>query len=132
MNIDLTKLEHKAELTSIINQTINAGIVSTGSGNIETNNSNVIGGSNNSVSISDEVYRELSKLVEELQKVDIENINDKQDVVASIADLQEGIKQKKPHSFFRRILRSLKAIPSIVATHSIEVGIDKLIELLPQ
>lgn len=130
MNIDLTKMEYPKEVTTIMNQTINAGIVSTGAGNIKTLGSNIIGGKDNTVSIGDDLRSKLLSLIEEIKKIDIKDCNDKQDIEDSIVDIEEGLQQKKPHSFFRRILRYLKTIPSIVATHSLELSIDKVISLL--
>ena len=131
INIDLTKLENKKTVSKIINQTFYAGVVSTGNGNIDVNNSNIIGGKNNNITISDDLRSDIISLLEEIKSVNLADASDKQDVDESIAIIQGemGNKDSNP-GIIRRALKVLKSIPSVVAVHAIEIGMDKVLGML--
>lgn len=131
IDLDLTKLENKKTVSSIINQTFYAGVVNTGTGNIDVNNSNIIGGKNNNITISDDLRSDILSLLQEIKSVTITNASDKHDADESIAAIQGEIDNVNSNSgIIRRALRVLKSIPSIVAVHGIEMGMDKVLSML--
>ncbi len=131
IDIDLTKLENKKTVSNIMNQTFYAGVVNTGTGNIDVNNSNIIGGKNNNITISDDLRSDILSLLQEIKSVTITNASDKHDADESIAVIQGEIDNVNSNSgIIRRALRVLKSIPSIVAVHGIEIGMDKVLSML--
>jgi len=59
------------------------------------------------------------------------NATDKQDVDESIATIQGEIDNGNSNpGIIRRALKVLKSIPSVVAFHAIEIGMDKVLEML--
>ena len=131
MNIDLTKLGKNKTVETIMNQTIFAGIVNTGSGDISVKNSNVINGNDNNILVERELKEKIENLLEQIKCIEITNKEDEQDVNQSISDIKNEIRNQNPDSgIIRRALKVLKSIPSIVANKGVEICIGEILETL--
>ena len=130
-NIDLTKLGKNKTVETIMNQTIFAGIVNTGSGDISVKNSNVINGNDNNILVERELKEKIENLLEQIKFIEITNKEDKQDVNQSISDIKNEINTNKPDAgIIRRSLKVLKTIPTIMVNQGIAFCIDQLLEKL--
>lgn len=67
MEIDLNVMTNREKIANIMNQTINAGIYSAG-GDVAIANSTVIGGKNNSVSISQALKNEIEDVLRQVER----------------------------------------------------------------
>ncbi len=131
MKLDLTKLENKQTVSNIMNQTIYAGVVNTGSGSIEVKNSNVVGGENNTLIINDEVKQQITDLLEKIKAINVDNVDEKQDVDESIATIQSELNKDDANPrIIRRALRAIKSVPAVMGAHVIELGMDKILSML--
>ena len=130
INLDLNTIEmSKSNQKKIMNQTIYAGVVNTGNGSIDINNSNVISGNENTVSISDDKKKELLELLQKIQSICVLDKNDKQDVDESISAIRDELENKKSDSgVIRRALKVLKSIPAVIASEGIGICLEKAIE----
>lgn len=130
-NIDLTKLGKNKTVETIMNQTIFAGIVNTGSGDISVKNSNVINGNDNNILVERELNEKIENLLEQIKCIEITNKEDEQDVNQSISDIKNEIRTQNPDSgIIRRALKVLKSIPSIVANKGLEICIGEILDNL--
>lgn len=130
-NIDLTKLGKNKTVETIMNQTIFAGIVNTGSGDISVKNSNVINGNDNNILVERELNEKIENLLEQIKCIEITNKEDEQDVNQSISDIKNEIRTQNPDSgIIRRALKVLKSIPSIVANKGLEFCIGEILDKL--
>lgn len=130
INLDLDKIDNKKTIETIMNQTIYAGVVNTGSGEININNSNIINGNDNQISIEKDLKKNLQDLLEKIKSIEITNKDDKQDLEQCINDIQNEIDAQHANpGIIRRALKVLKSIPLVVANKSIEIGIDKLLDM---
>lgn len=131
MNIDLTKLENKKKLLNIMNQTIYAGVVNTGSGSIDIKKSNIVEGTDNKLIINENLKELILNLLEDIKYVNFTSIDDNQDAKVSIDTIQSEIEKENYNpGNICRALKVLKAIPSVVATHGLEMLIDQIFKLL--
>lgn len=78
-------------VSKIINQTFYAGVVNTGNGNVDVNNSNIIGGKNNNLTINNDLKNDIKDLLQEIKSVTIESASEKHDADESIATIQGEI-----------------------------------------
>lgn len=130
INIDLTKMDSKKTIETIMQQTIYAGVVNTGSGDVNINDSNIINGNNN-ITIDNELKKELDNLLKEISCLEINDVNDKEDIDKSITDIKKEINSSKSDAgIIRRSLRILKSIPTIIINQGIAFCVDQLLEKL--
>ena len=114
-----------------MNQTIYAGVVNTGSGEINIKNSNIINGNDNQICVEKELKENLQNLLEKIKSIEITNKDDKQDVEQCVNDIQNEIDaQRSNPGIIRRALKVLKSIPSIIANKGVEICIGMILEAL--
>jgi len=94
MGIDFNKVDSNNNLSNIMNQTIYAGVVNTGSGNVNANNSTIVGGENNNVGIDYSVKKEIQSIIEQIQSIRFDLDADEQDAASYIYEIQQELKRK--------------------------------------
>lgn len=123
-------MDSKKTIETIMQQTIYAGVVNTGSGDVNINDSNIINGNNN-ITIDNELKKELDNLLKEISCLEINDVNDKEDIDKSITDIKKEINSSKSDAgIIRRSLRILKSIPTIIINQGIAFCVDQLLEKL--
>ena len=124
-------MDSKKTIETIMQQTIYAGVVNTGSGDVNINDSNIINGNNNNITIDNELKKELDNLLKEISCLEINDVNDKEDIDKSITDIKKEINSSKSDAgIIRRSLRILKSIPTIIINQGIAFCVDQLLEKL--
>lgn len=123
--IDFNVMAKKGEIDKVVNNTIYAGVVNTGEGNIEICDGTVIGGKDNQVTISPDIKQQLNEIVNRIeilaQKVDCNNA----DITDAIDMLKEELKANKANQKPLRL--AFHAIKGAVAGLA-DTGIEKLVE----
>lgn len=128
--IDFERMD-KQERQLIINN-IYAANVHMGSGNIEANKSNNIGGNNNTCHMTPDLKSEIQDVIGRIEKMEIDDEADKNDIAKEIFVIKEELKkQDSSPTVIKRALRILKSIGRIAQEKLIELGIDQIIASLP-
>lgn len=131
MGIDFNKIEGKEEISNIVNNTILAGIVNSGSGTVNANNSTIVGGKDNYVGIDDSTKQKIQSLVEQIKNIKLDLEADEKDAASYIYEIQQELNKKvSMPNVIRKSLRALKGFAEIAADKIVSVGIDKIIGLL--
>lgn len=127
MGIDLNKIEGKEGISNIVNNTILAGIVNSGSGTVNANDSTIVGGKDNHVRIDDTTRKEIQSLVEQIKNIKLDLEADEKDVASYIYEIQQELNKKvSMPDVIRKSLRALKGFTEIAADKMVSTGIDKL------
>lgn len=136
IGIDLGKTISDKEINRIVNTTINAGVVTTGSDtNLTIESSNIIGGKNNQFSISNETRKEINALIDSIErKVSIFGAS-QEDVRDEILRIKAQLKKENPRrSILKTSFTTLKEIfnetVAVGTAPFIIEGIQKVIKLI--
>lgn len=136
INVDFDVITNKTKIDKIMNTTINAGVVTTGqNSSITVSNSNVVGGTNNQLIISDETRNEIEKVVKQIGD-SLEIFNSSQDeVISELSRIQTQLKKENPkQSIIKNSFEFLKKLFTEVVTAGtapvVLEGINKVIELI--
>lgn len=129
--IDLNKLDNTQKINTIMNQTINAGIINTGSGHIEVNNSTVIGGSESVITMDSDLKRQIESVLKQIEEIKGHIAEDEADIAKYIFDIRQELNKERPSGMIiKTSLRALKSFGTIVTSKVIELGLDKLISAI--
>lgn len=130
LNLDIS-LEEQSKIAKIVNQTIYANTVHTGTGNITSSNSNLIVGDNSSISLSPESKQQIQELVNQLSVLKKQVENDEDELAEYLIELQEELDKKiSSPRILRKGLRAIKAFGGIVSEKAIELGVDRMIDMI--
>ncbi|MCR4829393.1 MAG: hypothetical protein K5864_08025 [Bacteroidales bacterium] len=133
IDADFNTINKKQYIDNVANQTINAGVVNMGSGNITIENSQVMGGHGNNMPISSDLKEKIQEIIAEIEKIKVEDEADKNDIAEEIFAIKEELHKESPSkTLMKRSLRVLKTIGSIAQEKVIEHGIDQLLNSLPK
>lgn len=128
MGIDFNKIEGKSEVSNIVNNTILAGIVNSGSGTVNANDSTIVGGKDNHVGIDESTKKEIQSLIDQIKNVKIDLEADEKDAASYIFEIQQELEKKvSMPNVIRKSLRALKSIGEISADKLVAAGLDKII-----
>lgn len=131
LNIDIT-LAGQETISKIMNTTINANIVHTGTGNIDATNSNIISGDNATITLSSEVKQNIQDLISQLSALNNRVGTDEVEFTEYLTEIQEELNKKiSSPKILRRCLRLIKSFGGIVTEKAVELRIDQLISALP-
>jgi len=126
-DINFDVMTKKKEIDKIVNQTINAGVYIQ-DGNANVSNSTVIGGQDNNITITEEVRQQVDEIIKRIEDLE----QGETEIAEIICEIQQELKKKMPMpKVLKRCLQALKSFPTILAEKSIEVGLDKIITLIP-
>lgn len=130
LNLDIS-LEEQSKITKIVNQTIYANTVHTGTGDITSSNSNLIIGDNSTISLSPESKQQIQELVTQLMDLKNQVENDEEELAEYLIELQNELNKKiSSPKILRKSLRAIKAFGGIVSEKAIELGVDKMIDMI--
>lgn len=129
--IDFNVMNKREDIERAVNNTIYAGVVHTGTGAIEIDNSNVVGGQNNTVIIPAETKQQLSEIVRQIETISQEMDDDRTDVADAIITIREELDLKMPRpKFLKTAFNGLKAIGAGVVVDKIIPLVDRGLELI--
>lgn len=127
MGIDFGNMENSKEVKHIMNQTIYAGILNSGSGTVNANESTTVGGKDNHVGIDDTTRKEIQSLVEQIKNIKLDLEADEKDAASYIYEIQQELDKKiTMPNVIKKSLRALKGFAEITADKMVSTGIDKL------
>lgn len=136
INVDFDAIQNKNKIEKIMNTTINAGVVTTGpNASLNISNSNVVGGINNQLIISEETRNEIEKIVKEIADSIEIFINSQDEVISELNRIQTQLKKENPKAgIIKNSFEFLKKLfTEVVAVGTAPVvleGINKAIELI--
>jgi len=131
MGIDFNKIEGKEEISNIVNNTILAGIVNSGSGTVNANDCTIVGGKDNHVGIDDTTKKEILSLVEQIKNIKMDLEADEKDAASYIYEIQQELDKKiTMPNVIKKSLRALKSFGKIAANEFVTASIDKVIGIL--
>lgn len=130
--IDFTAMDNTKKIDKIINQTINAGIINTNCKQVDINNSTIIGGNQNTVTINDQLKSKIETILKQIEEVKSNIKEDEEEIAQYIYEIRQELeKDNSSGNLIKKSLRALKSFKAIVISEAIELGIDKLITLIP-
>lgn len=125
--IDLSSNKAQHEIKQIINNNIVAGIIHSGDGNIEANNTSI----HINDSISDDVKNKLSYILDEIEKVIVKNDQEHHEIAQEIISIRSELNSINPNR--KSLKNAFKALvwgTSIAAKSAIEELVKSAIESL--
>lgn len=130
--IDFTAMDNTKKIDKIINQTINAGIINTNCKQVDINNSTIISGNKNTVTINDQLKSKIETILKQIEEVKSNIKEDEEEIAQYIYEIRQELeKDNSSGNLIKKSLRALKSFKAIVISEAIELGIDKLITLIP-
>ena len=136
LDIEFTAMENKEKIEKAINNTIYAGVVATGeNATINANESNIVGGQNNSVTINETVKKEIEHLVAQIAEISDTFSEEKEEVLNELARITTQLKKSTPKtdiisSSFQTIYNILTGVAGNLATPVIVDGIKHMMKLI--
>lgn len=127
--LDIKSNSAKEEIHQVINNNITAGIVQTGAGTIETNNSNMAATIEQPVST--ETLLKLTSLAEEIERQAKETDEEFDDIAREIVDIRRELLKPQPDKgFLKKSFKALTWGTTVSCKTAIEEIVKKAIELL--
>lgn len=128
IDIDFNVLSNQEKISNIMNQTITAGIINTGSGSVTANNATILTGDIKDVTITPQLKKEIEDILQQIETIKGNIAADEQDVAEIILEIQNELAKESPaKKLIKRSLQALKGFGSIVTEKAIEYGIDKVL-----
>ena len=130
VDVNFDVMANKEKIQTIINQTIKAGVVNTGSGNVSVSGSEIIGGNDN-INVSKDVINKTKEILHQIESIEKKLDEDEQDMAQYIFEIKQELDSKMPQpAIIKRALRALKTLKTIATEKAVEYGIDQIIPLL--
>ena len=127
--LDMKSSIAKEEIHQVITNNITAGIVQTGSGTIEANNSTIAARVDQTLSA--DVITKLSSLADEIEKIAKDADEDSDDIVREIMDIRTELSKPQPNSsFLKKSFKALTWGTTISCKTAIEELVKKAIEYM--
>ncbi len=136
LDIEFTAMENKEKIQKAINNTIYAGVVATGdNATINANESNIVGGQNNSVIINETIKKEIENLVAQIAEISDTFSDEREEVLNELARITTQLKKSTPKidiisSSFQTIYSILTGVAGNLATPVIVDGIKHMMKLI--
>ena len=129
--LDITSSQGKKEITQVVNNYINAGVVNTGSGSVNASNStNTV---NVNDSMSDDVKERLNSIVSEIEKIASDHDEWLKDISQELLDIHSELQSSSPQP--KVLAKSFKALmwgASVSCKAAIEKLVGDAIDVLEQ
>lgn len=129
--LDITSSQGKKEITQVVNNYINAGVVNTGSGSVNASNStNTV---NVNDSMSDDVKERLNSIVSEIEKIASDHDEWIKDISQELLDIHSELQSSSPQP--KVLAKSFKALmwgASVSCKAAVEKLVGDAIDVLEQ
>lgn len=127
--LDLKSNEAQKEIHQVITNNITAGIVQTGSGTIEANNSTMA--ANVEQPLTADILEKLTSLTDEIDRLSKDADEELDDIAQEIVDIRSELANPKPNrSFLKKCFRALAWGTRVSGQTAIEELVKKAIEFL--
>lgn len=131
VDINFDVIKNKKEVTKIIYQTIMAGVVHNGDGNITISDSPIIGGKDNQVTISSDAKQQLNNIVSQIEALAQDVDDDRTDIAEAIIAVKEELNAERIRTTpLRLAFNAIKGVISGLADTGIEKLAEQAIKLL--
>jgi len=136
LDIEFTAMENMEKIEKAINNTIYAGVVATGeNATINANESNIVGGQNNSVTINETVKKKIEDLVAQIVEISDTFSEEKEEVLNELARITTQLKKSTPKtdiisSSFQTINNILTGVAGNLTTPVVVDGIKHMMKLI--
>ncbi len=131
MDIDLDVITNNEKISHIMNQTITAGIINTGSGSVTANSATILTGEIKEVTITPQLKSQIEEILLQIEAIKSEIAADEQDVAEIIFEIKNELSKESPaKKLIKRSLQALKGFGRIVTEKSIEYGLDNILSQL--
>ena len=127
LNVDFNVMASNDKIQTIMNQTIKAGIVNTGTGNISISKSEIIGGNEN-VTISTSDKKSLESIVSEIENANAGYNNE--DISYEIEEIKNELQKNQQNPrLIKRAFNTIKGIACGIAANELTCLVDKGLDL---
>lgn len=132
LNVNINSLGDKKQIEKVMNNTIYAATVTFGDNSaINVNNSTVVGGKDNIVTISNEVKKELENIVTQIETLINETGDNQTKIEDTINSIREELSSKIPRpGFLKAAFNSLNGVGLGVVANQLTPFVNSAIELL--
>lgn len=128
LNINFDVMANKEKIKNIYNQTINAGVVNNGNGNITISQSEIIGGNEN-VTITKSDKNNLEEIISEIENINARYNNT--DIANEIEEIKVELQKSQQNPrFIKRAFNTIKGIAVGIAANEFTLLVDKGLELI--
>jgi shikimate kinase len=134
LNISFTDMENKEKIEKAVTQNIYAGIVATGNNAVvSTNSSNVIGGQNNTISLSKDLRKEIEDIIPKITEIAQLLSNEQDEITTELLRINTQLNKNQPKvsiigSAFQTIYSVLCSVAGNVATPTVLNTIQSIIK----
>lgn len=132
LNLDLNSINNKKQIEKAMNNTIYATNVTLGGNStINANDSTIVGGKGNKVTIPKEEKSDLENIVEKIEALANEFNEDRTDIADAILSIREELESKMPRpKFLKTAFNSFKAISGGVIANKITPLVDSAMGII--
>lgn len=117
--INFNVMEKKEEISQIVNHTINTGVYITENSTANINDSNVLGGTNNQISFSDDFKKQILELTEKIEELSKDVEVDQDDIAFEISKIRMQLEKGESPKLIKSAFNAIKGIASSVAADQI-------------
>jgi len=132
LNVDLNSNANKKQIENAINNTIYATNVTLGNNStISANDSTIVGGTENTITISNEAKRELENITTQIESWVNDIEDERADIVDAICSIREELASRNPRpKFLKTAFNSLKAVGVGVIANKVTPLIDSAMKIV--
>lgn len=132
LNMDLNSISNKTQIENVINNTIYAATVTVGDNStINANQSTLVGGTGNAITISNDTKSELESIIAKIESCANDIEDGKADIMDAIFSIREELTSRNPRpKFIKTAFNSLKTVGAGVIANEITPLIGSAIAIL--
>ncbi|WP_313101558.1 hypothetical protein [Epilithonimonas sp.] len=117
--INFNVMEKKEKISQIVNHTINTGVYVADGSTANIQNSNVVGGSQNEVHLSEEFKDQVLALAEKIEELAKDVETDREDIAFEISKIKLGLQKDESPKLIKSAFNAIKGIASSIAANEI-------------
>lgn len=126
--INFNVMEKKEKISQIVNHTINTGVYVADCSTANIQNSNVVGGSQNEVHLSEEFKDRVLALAEKIEELAQDVETDREDIAFEISKIKLGLQKDESPKFIKSAFNAIKGIASSIAANEITEVINNSLQ----
>lgn len=126
--INFNVMEKKEKISQIVNHTINTGVYVADGSTANIQNSNVVGGSQNEVHLSEEFKDQVLALAEKIEELSQDVETDREDIAFEISKIKLGLQRDESPKFIKSAFNAIKGIASSIAANEITEVINNSLQ----
>ncbi|WP_297986677.1 hypothetical protein [uncultured Chryseobacterium sp.] len=126
--INFNVMEKKEKISQIVNHTINTGVYVADGSTANIQNSNVVGGSQNEVHLSEEFKDQVLALAEKIEELSQDVETEREDIAFEISKIKLGLQRDESPKFIKSAFNAIKGIASSIAANEITEVINNSLQ----